>query len=117
MFLESTLGIPIVDQEATGFRTTTEGTLLKSLDYWTFFENDLNINSSGFSAIPAGFRIVDATGGNQPYQEINGTGYWWTRNDFDSSFAWLRSLHTGSPMILRDKIDKRFGFSVRCLKD
>jgi len=69
-------------------------------------------NSSGFTALPAGARSIDGS-----YALIGGGALWWssTQQDAPTAFAFVaahNSEHTG-----RGNLDKKFGFSVRCVKD
>lgn len=90
---------------------TIAGGKLKALTLW---ENP-NIgatNSSGFTALPAGFRNNI---GNSYF--ITYDGYFWTANEDNVAQAWNRYLFNMRADINRYSIDKRFGYSVRCIKD
>lgn len=77
-------------------------------------------NSSGFTALPGGYR--DFKG---PFNLLRADAYWWTStesnwyNSSDSaskiSFYW--SLHYKDADLLRSATYKSFGFCVRCLMD
>lgn len=71
-------------------------------------------NSSGFTAVPAGFRNVD---GHYSYE--GNIGFWWsTSESSDGSLdALLRFLQNTSEMLGGTAYDKNKGLSVRCLKD
>lgn len=69
-------------------------------------------NSSGFSALPSGYR--DNYGGYLGYVGVN--GYWWSSSP-SGSCAWGRYLYSGGSDVLRDYYDVRLGFSVRCIKN
>ena len=69
-------------------------------------------NSSGFSGLPGGFR-----------NEYDGTsygtgnnGYWWSSSLFGSN-AWYRSLGYDDENVNRNNSSRRYGFSVRCVRD
>jgi uncharacterized protein (TIGR02145 family) len=69
-------------------------------------------NTSGFSALPGGFRY-DA------YGYFNGQGYvgsWWSSSP-NGTGAWLRSLDSGYSNVFRNTTGARRGFSVRCVRD
>jgi uncharacterized protein (TIGR02145 family) len=69
-------------------------------------------NSSGFSALPGGFRDYDF--GYFYYQGLN--GYWWSSSP-SGTFAWYRYLYSGYSNVYRYYFNTRFGFSVRCVRD
>jgi uncharacterized protein (TIGR02145 family) len=71
-------------------------------------------NESGFTALPAGLRL----GYDGTFVELGSLSDFWSSTQFGNiSYAWdfrLAYNNTGSH---RANIDKRYGFSVRCLKD
>ena len=69
-------------------------------------------NESGFSALPGGNRIFN---GAFDYEGVRGT--YWTSTEFDSRTAWQRVMYCNYADVSRSNYYKRFGFSVRCLKD
>lgn len=69
-------------------------------------------NSSGFTAIPSGYRYYNGT-----FDFIGFNAYWWSSTEHDSSNAWHRNLYFNGTDINRYYYDKLFGFSVRCVKD
>ena len=112
MYLEGSLGMPVADQETNGYRGTIEGTSLKSTSNWTS-PNTLVTNSTGFSAIPAGYENYF---GNSA-AGIGNIVLWWSSEEYDFEFAFHRQLSLGNANIGRDYENKRYGFSVRCLRD
>jgi uncharacterized protein (TIGR02145 family) len=114
----------------TGFHVPTDGE-------WTVLENFLGgssvagakmkssssdtppwkgTNSSGFSALPGGYRYHYSgsfyTGGFN--------GYWWSSSADGKSDAWLRYLNSDRGGVVRYNYYYyylRFGFSVRCVRD
>ena len=69
-------------------------------------------NSSGFSALPGGYR-----GSNLGYFYNGGSyGYWWSSSANGTHFAWYRFLVSDSASVDRGNNYQRYGFSVRCLK-
>ncbi len=111
MYLESSLGMPVADQETSGWRGTNEGGALKATTNWTS-PNTGATNSSGFTALPGGYRYVVGT-----YGGIETIGYWWSSKEGYSGHAWYRGLYYDSSDVGRYDNDKRFGFSVRCVRD
>ncbi len=75
--------------------------------------NDLQSNnSSGFSALPGGFRYYD---GSFNYQGLNGR--WWSATENNASNAYHRSLLYNHDNLNRDYNNKEYGFSVRLVRD
>ena len=70
-------------------------------------------NSSGFEALPGGFRN-DSTS----YFSKTGTqGVWWTSTIYNSKSAWCLSLTYNLSYTERSYKALQSGFSVRCIKD
>ena len=77
--------------------------------------NNLSLNnSSGFSALPGGFRYnVDGS-----YRDgLNYRGYWWMASENNSSTAWYRILDNSFNYTYRGSDIKSLGFSVRCIRN
>lgn len=70
-------------------------------------------NASGFSAVPAGFYSPT----DKKYDEIGNQAIFWSATEIDQSKAYTRTLENSSKGISRENKDKRFGFSVRCVKN
>ena len=76
--------------------------------------NDLSANNStGFSALPGGYRRY--TDGS--FYNLSYNGYWWSSTEYDGSDARLHYLYYNNAHVRRNDVDKRYGFSVRCLRD
>jgi uncharacterized protein (TIGR02145 family) len=69
-------------------------------------------NSSGFSALPGGYRYYSGVFSNQ-----SDNGIWWSATERDATFAWDRYLLCDSDYLGRDGNLKSRGFSVRLVKD
>ncbi len=69
-------------------------------------------NSSGFTGLPGGFRTNDGT-----FALIGDDGRWWSSSENGTTDAWYRLLYSYYGYAYRDIYSKRFGFSVRCLRD
>jgi uncharacterized protein (TIGR02145 family) len=69
-------------------------------------------NSSGFSALPGGFRSSLGSFGS-----IRSYDYFWSASEYDSSNAWFRGLYNYLRNVDRYFLDKSVGASVRCLRD
>ncbi|MFZ9940231.1 MAG: fibrobacter succinogenes major paralogous domain-containing protein, partial [Bacteroidia bacterium] len=99
---------------------------------WTTLENDLGssaggklksttgwnspnagaTNSSGFNALPGGYRGSFGGFGSVG----NDGGYWWSSSDAGSGSAWYRYLNYYAAVVNRSNFDLRVGFSVRCAR-
>ena len=80
-----------------------------------WIETDLDVtNSSLFTGLPGGICI-----NNGSFHLVGYHGYWWTSttpsNDVET--AWNRSLNYNSNILCRSFDDKKYGFSVRFIKD
>jgi uncharacterized protein (TIGR02145 family) len=114
--LEMYLGLSQSQADATGFsRGTNEGVKLKEAGttHWNTSNNGPN-NESGFTALGAGFRWGDD--GSFGYIMYN-TGFW-TSTESSNNIPWKRGLNNVYKTIERANWDgKKFGYSVRCIKD
>lgn len=70
-------------------------------------------NSCGFTGLPGGFRSDYGT----TFFSIGFDGFWWSGTEVDSYDAWGRVLDYYSVDLSVEFGNKRFGFSVRCLRD
>ena len=72
------------------------------------------INSSGFSALPGGFRNNDGSFGG-----ITINAYFWSATSYATTTAWFRNLayNYGNIWSYNNGYKLSLGFSVRCLKD
>ena len=69
-------------------------------------------NESGFTGLPGGYRYHDGY-----YYGIGDFGSWWSSTESNTFCAWYRNLLYYDGRAHRANDDKRFGFSVRCLRD
>ena len=69
-------------------------------------------NESGFAGLPGGARNNGGT-----FNSVGSGGYWWSSTEDGTASAWGRNLGYGSGTIIRSSSLKKFGFSVRCLRD
>ena len=77
-------------------------------------------NESGFTALPGGYRqSIDMTVGiGGKFFSIGGLGYWWSSTKTNTDYIWVRVMGRNDSGVNRyDEYDKKFGFSVRCLRD
>lgn len=93
---------------------------LATSNYWMFSLNNGAVgntdyseyrNKSGFSALPGGIR-------NEGYfSSLLESGLWWSSNENSSLNAYHEHLVYLYPTIYTHISDKKFGFSVRCVKN
>ncbi len=88
----------------------TCGPKLKSTTGW--IENYSGDNSSGFNALPGGYRTHDGYFSNKGKNAI-----FWTTTEFNSELVWFRNVIGSIPDVYRPNYAKDFGLSVRCVKD
>lgn len=75
--------------------------------------NTRTTNSSGFTALPGGYRSNNGT-----FYSIGFGGSWWSSTEAAADNAWYRSMIDYSDDALSFYgFDKTYGFSVRCIKD
>jgi uncharacterized protein (TIGR02145 family) len=105
---------PTYDPNANGSQSVTAGGKMKSTgtQYW-IAPNTGATNESGFSGLPGGNR--DHYNGNFP--GLGGFGNWWSASESGAEYAWSRLLLNGIAGVFRYNDYKRYGFSVRCLRD
>ena len=76
-----------------------------------WFNGNNGTNSSGFSGLPGGYRYL-----NGLFYNATGFGYWWSSSP-NGYGAWYRYLNYYSEHVDRYDDDRRFGLSVRCVRD
>jgi len=70
-------------------------------------------NSSGFTALPGGYRDGNGFSSNITYN-----GYWWSSTEFNTTNPWCFNLNWGNSYSGNiNNYIKTYGFSVRCVKD
>lgn len=111
--LEMFLGMTQAQADSSeDFRGTGQGDQLKETGntHWHWYGGT---NSSGFSALPAGYRD-EYFGTFWYYSE---SGLWWSTTEFNEAKAWYRVLGSNSDNVYRGYTDKKNGFTIRCLQD
>ena len=109
--LEYFLGLPVAEGTQWEWRGTDQGKQMKNTTGWAEGQN--GTNSSGFSALPSGYRYY----GNGTFAGIGLLGYWWTSSPADASTAYYRRLDGGNDGIYRASAPNSAGKSVRCVKN
>jgi len=106
------------DAEWTTLETTLGGTAVAGgkmkttgITRWTT-PNTGATNESGFAGLPGGSRFSDGAFGS-----VGNNGCWWSSSGNSTASAWFRYLDYGNGTITRNSAIKRYGFSVRCLRD
>jgi len=75
--------------------------------------NDLSKNNStGFSALPGGFRYSD----DGTFDGLGSVSFWWSATEFSTN-AWGRFIYYHGSYVLRGGNGKPVGFSVRCVRN
>jgi len=106
--MEKSLGMADEELDKTSFRGIEEGIQLKSPLGW--IDDVSGTNSSGFAAIPAGYRFT-------AFNWMGAGLAWWTSTPDTDENAWDRGLSNQTNRIDRWAYGKNSGFSIRCIKD
>lgn len=116
--LEMALGMsqPVVELEMN--RGNEGRKLAGNTSLWEdfYFINKSDFGSSGFNALPAGYRENYFSG---DFHNQGLSAYFWSSTVYSSDRVWFRSIG-GKAMedtIYRYGFQQTFGFSVRCVKD
>ncbi|MBN2543306.1 fibrobacter succinogenes major paralogous domain-containing protein [bacterium] len=114
--LEVYLGMSPAEADSYGWRGTNEGSKLAGrADLWYDgdLEEDPEFGTSGFTALPGGYRYFPGT-----FTDLTCSANFWSSSEFSSYTAWDRCLTSNKLGISRHyDLNKRFGFSVRCVRD
>ena len=104
--------------------TTSDNKIAKSLAATTNWQSTTNIgavgntdypekrNITGFSARPGGFRGSDGT-----FSNLYLYGYWWSSSYTLYNFGWARTMGFNQSIVDRGRINKLYGFSIRCVRN
>jgi uncharacterized protein (TIGR02145 family) len=115
--LESYLGMPADTVTLYGWRgrISQVGSKMKNTTGWATGQN--GSNTSGFSALPGGYRYVV----NGTFNDIGVLTYFWTATQYTSTTAWYRRLDGAIDVtnneIYRSAVEKGAGKYVRCVKN
>jgi uncharacterized protein (TIGR02145 family) len=93
--------------------TLTGGGKLKEegTEHWKT-PNTGAVNSMGFTALPAGIRYFEGT-----FNSVTYFTSFWSSTESDNDKAWYLSLYYSDAVVAMNRISKKDGFSVRCIKD
>jgi uncharacterized protein (TIGR02145 family) len=109
--LEIGLGLPSAQVDVWGWRGTDHGSKLKSTTGWNAGEN--GTNSSGFSALPGGYRYYS----DGAFYNQGTLGYWWSATEHDAPRAWYRRMDGSNSAVYKASAEKKAGKYIRCVKD
>jgi len=109
--MEVSLGMTTEQANGTDFRGTDQGKQLKNTTGWA--EGANGTNTSGFSALPAGYRSY-ITGNSEGIGLIT---YFWSGTSLDENIAVYRRLDGDNDKVFRSGTYKRAGKSIRCVKN
>ncbi|MCX6256958.1 MAG: hypothetical protein NTW49_03530 [Bacteroidia bacterium] len=70
------------------------------------------INTSGFTALPGGYR-----GSSGTFYNIGSSGYWWSSTEYTTNNAWDRHMNYNSSYVSRNGNLEVDGYSVHCVRD
>ena len=70
-------------------------------------------NGLGFTALPGGGR----NGLTGTFGTIRTDGNWWSATEYTLTNSYLQNMSNGNTRIIRQNTDKKYGFSVRCVKN
>ena len=96
-----------------GYRGTDVGGKMKEtgISHWTS-PNTGATNSSGFTALPGGYRIN--FGG---FMDLSILGAFWSSAQYNSAFSWHYFINFNNAQIYQDYDYKNYSYSGRCIKD
>lgn len=114
--LEMYLGMNQSVAEMYSFRGTNEGSKLagdSSLWINGALEGDIEFGSSGFNALPGGYRPPY----NEIFSQLGDIAEFWSSTESGDTLVFTRLLHFYNTRVHRFTISKKDGHSVRCIKD
>ena len=112
--LEMVLGMSQVDADNYDWRGSDEGGQLKEAGFSNWAKpNTGGSNSSGFTAVPGGFRSAKGV-----FYSIDLYAAFWTSGEeAGTDKAWYRTLYFDREQVYRQYNDMRLGLSVRCIEN
>ncbi len=97
-------------KRVAGGKLKAKGTREKGNGLW-YSPNQNVTNSSGFSGLPGGYRYLKGT-----YMSLGSNGYWWSSSSGLFSAKYF-NMYYDNTIVNRYSINKKYGYSVRCIKD
>lgn len=95
-----------------GVDSLAGGKLKESGSINWFVPNTYATNSTGFTALPSGYRFY-----NGSYQNLGYSGNWWSSTEYSAASARFFYLVYNKGNTGRNYIDKQYGLSVRCIRN
>jgi uncharacterized protein (TIGR02145 family) len=80
------------------------------LTHWLKPNNDAT-NSSGFSALPGGYRVDDGA-----YNSLGEEGKWWSKTESDALKSIYRYIYNTYSTLFNENFPKGNGLSIRCIQ-
>ncbi|MGC9332068.1 MAG: fibrobacter succinogenes major paralogous domain-containing protein, partial [Bacteroidales bacterium] len=113
--LEMFVGMSQAAADTTGYRGTNEGAKLAGSGLWHTgtLSGQPEFGSSGFDVVPGGNR--DHNGDYYVYDAY--MGYQWSSTNYSPSNALLRLIQYDRKTVYRNSGNKKYGMSVRCVRD
>jgi uncharacterized protein (TIGR02145 family) len=103
----TTLTTELGGESVAGGKLKSIGTV----SYWSSQSAGTD-NSSGFSALPGGYRIKDGS-----FNNLRNSAVFWRATEDNANNAWSSRLEYNSNNVSRNSYEKQYGASIRCLKD
>jgi len=110
--LSMALGMSPSEANGTHWQGTDEGKKLKETGLSHWIDPNIASNTSGFTARGCGYREVTGE-----YNNMAVDVHYWTTTMEDADNAWYRVLYYNLGGIRRASNDRRYGFSVRLVKE
>jgi uncharacterized protein (TIGR02145 family) len=115
MFLESSIGMSLAQQQGGGWRGTNEGSFLKSTNLW-FANPGTDIYS--FTALPGGYRLYSTNPAQSgTFNSRLRYAFFWSSTVATADTAYIRALFFSYNTVLRQANNKGTGAAVRCIRD
>ena len=110
-YADTRYGVGDTIWDKPGMRGNDAGLQLRASSGW--YQGRNGTDHFGFSALPGGERLSR----NGRFFVTGKNGFWWSSSGYSVSLGWYRSIIYAFDQVCRGTHDKRFGFSVRCLRD
>jgi uncharacterized protein (TIGR02145 family) len=103
----TTLTTELGGESVAGGKLKSIGTV----SYWSSQSAGTD-NSSGFSALPGGYRDF-----NGSFNNLSNSAVFWRATEVNANNAWSSRLEHNGGSVGRNSYEKKLGASIRCLKD
>jgi uncharacterized protein (TIGR02145 family) len=84
---------------------------------WVFRTQYNSTNESGFTALPGGVRSPVENEIYEGFTMMHSSAKYWSSTQFDTTDSWYLVMYYNWTKVVRTYMDKKCGFSIRCLKD